>query len=109
MYATHEGTAADVAALLAELFQKFGEVHEVRPYVWAGTSLVTPSWLILVAKSKDGVVPSVIPLGTDVKPLIIERTGHRTVCRYCLSVEHTKSDCRKRQDLEERRREKGRQ
>jgi hypothetical protein len=81
----------------------------VRPYVWAGTSLTSPSWLILVAKSVDRAVPSVLSLTTDMKPFIIERTGHRTVCRYCLSVEHTKPDCRKRQDLEERRRQKGRQ
>ena len=86
----------DLATTLAFGFAQYGEVHEVRPYVWAGTSLITPSWLLLVAKSKDTVVPAVIsPWVEGARPAIVERTGRRNVCQYCLSVEHTKPDCRK--------------
>jgi hypothetical protein len=92
------GPRAMHAKDLQDIFGHWGIVHEVRPRIWADTTLTSHSWqVILERRSSDPTVPCTFEFFAPQRSgneLIIERRGVRSVCRFCLNTSHTREGCR---------------
>jgi hypothetical protein len=112
-------SAVHCVTWLRGILKQCGTVHEIRPRYWADTTILTPTWQVTMELGfADALVPGCIVPALDFNvgksdqyritadPVLVERKGQHSMCRYCMALTHTKLDCRQRRDIEDRRRQR---
>jgi hypothetical protein len=78
-------------ASICEVLGKYGEILEVVPLVWEGTTVRTHTWHVTMLAGGKEAPPHMLPvMGVDV---FVDIPNVRRVCRYCKAEQH-RPECR---------------